>query len=235
MRVAIGYPPSGVNFLNPFAPGGIFIRHLLLAAALLLLAACGGDSGFVKTGSGESGVGGTGISLVKGNVTDIDGAGPGSMAFDDTSVSAGGRQSKLSPDGGFTLLDVPPADNLVLVFTDSEGKRVTLSLGPFPAGGTATVDDVDLDYSTGNATARNVEIEAPPGGSQGPGNPNGIGNGCEPKENGNGCSKGHGNAGGNGGSNGNNGNGNSGNANSGNNGNGNGNNGNGNNGNGNSG
>jgi hypothetical protein len=172
---------------------------MLAAAFCLLLSACGGGTSFVGTGSGESGVGGTGISLVKGNVADIDGAKPGSPTFENTSVSAGGQRSDLDPDGTFSLREVPAANALVLVFTDNLGNRVSLPLGSFPAGGSATVDDVRIDYDSGTADAVSIEITAPTAaaGAQGSANSNDAGNGCQPQPGEQGCSSSRGNAGGN--------------------------------------
>ena len=175
------------------------LRCILQTVLVMMLSACGGGTGFVDTGSGESGVGGTGISFVKGNVTDIDGAGPGSPVFSNTNVSAGNQLGKLRPDGTFSLSDVPADNALELVFSDNLGNRVSLPLGSFPSGGSATVDDVRIDYDGGTANAEAIKITGPPpgAGAQGNTNPGESGNGCQPQPGENGCSASRGNAGGN--------------------------------------
>ena len=130
----------------------------LIAALGLLLAACGSGSNVVKSGSGESGVGGTGISLVKGNVSNIDGAGQGSEQFAKTTVAAGNSRSQLDSNGNFILPGVEESEKLALNFSSGDGTTVTLPVGPLTRGATIEITDVQISYVAGTVTARAIRL-----------------------------------------------------------------------------
>lgn len=230
------------------------LRIILTLAVAVLVSSCGGQDGLVLSGSGESGIGGTGISYVKGNVSAINGDGvSGSTSTDDTgyskssitgtTVSGGGRTAMVQQDGSFILDNVMPQAHMVLSFRNSEGMVSTLDIGNVGVGQVSLVSDISIDYISGKARARTIQvIENNPGNTpgQGSGIPPATGN-SEAGQSGNGawtsgkdgpcgydpghsrgCSEGNRNDGGNsqnnnGQNNGNNGNGNNGNGNNGNN------------------
>lgn len=192
------------------------LKIILTLAIALLISSCGGDDGLTLSGSGESGIGGTGISYVKGNVRSVnDGeftaskaafnAGTSGIGIADTTVSGGGRTARVDPnDGSFILFDVPPQPQMILTFRNGSGGVSTLDIGSVGDGQTVEVHDINVDYRSGQARARSIKrIKNNPAGAtgQGPGTGNGnpgTGNPCSenPKET-QGCSQGNGNGNGN--------------------------------------
>ena len=129
------------------------MKSLLKLLTILFIAAglgsCGGSS--ETSSGGSSGFGGTGITLIRGNVSSVDGqsiamasgkwsegslewlladlvkhAIAQSVSAGDLTVSGGGRDSAVNSNGRFELINVEPSDDLVLVFSVN-GARVASS------------------------------------------------------------------------------------------------------------
>ncbi|MDZ7839939.1 MAG: hypothetical protein U5R46_03830 [Gammaproteobacteria bacterium] len=168
----------------------------LLLALTLILSSCG--SGTTTVGSGDSGIGGTGITTVTGNVSQIIADGPdaeqamvrrmiaGVMNWVAQPVNAqltflggiqvfgGGQLTTTDDNGNFVLEDVSPSDNFVLSFVFEDEKTVALPIGTVPAGARVSVNDIVVDMEQGFATPGNIEVEENfPGSGQG-GNPPGL-------------------------------------------------------------
>ena len=135
---------------------------MVLALALLCVS-CGGG-GDVATGGG-SGIGGTGISFVKGNVVSVDGQTNAGQAkalfastgiFEGVTVSGGGKSSPLNQFGGFELADVAPSENMVLTFDVSGSGSATLPVGMVGRGQTAIVTDITINTDSGNASSTSI-------------------------------------------------------------------------------
>jgi hypothetical protein len=141
----------------------MFMKHLTVLLIAAVCAACGGGSE-VASGGG-SGIGGTGISFVKGNVVSVNGqtnAGQAKALFASTgiyagvTVSGGGKTSTLNQFGGFELADVTPSENLVLVFNVEGSGNANLPVGLVGPGQTARVNDIKINTNSGDATASSI-------------------------------------------------------------------------------
>ncbi len=139
------------------------MKHLSALLIIAVCTACGGG-GEVASGGG-SGIGGTGISFVKGNVASVNGQANAGLSkalyastgiFAGVTVSGGGKTSALNQFGGFELADVTPSENLVLTFEVEGSGNATLPLGKVGPGETATVTDIAIDTSTGNASSSSI-------------------------------------------------------------------------------
>ncbi len=162
----------------------------LLVFLTLVLSSCGG--GTTTVGSGESGIGGTGITTVTGNVSQVIADGPdaehamvrrmiaGAVNWVAPPVNAdltllggihvigGGQFTTTDDSGNFVLEDVSPSNNFVLSFVFEDDETVALPIGTVPAGARVTVNDIVVDVDQGFATPGNVEIEENfPGSGQG--------------------------------------------------------------------
>jgi hypothetical protein len=141
----------------------MFMKRLFVLLIAVVCTACGGG-GEVASGGG-SGIGGTGISFVKGNVASVNGqtnAGQAKALFASTgifagvTVSGGGKTSTLNQFGGFELADVTPSENLVLTFEVEGSGNATLPVGRVGPGQTATVNDIAINTSTGNVSSSSI-------------------------------------------------------------------------------
>lgn len=155
-----------------------FLAATLVAAVALGLASCGDSST-----SGGSGVGGTGITTVSGNVASVtaSAAVPGDTrlawldrviepAFAQSSgvpgvggitVSGGGASTVTDPTGNFTLQGVVPSDNLVITFEVPGVPPIGLELGAVPAGAAVEVANIVIDTSALTATPGGINVESP--------------------------------------------------------------------------
>ena len=157
--------------------GGFLLAAFLVAS----MASCGGGG---STASGGSGIGGTGISFVKGNVSVINGQMIASIATETDAmphikvveilvpaalaqsfnplnivVSGGNRSTNLDQSGNFELQNVTPSGNFVLMFLFPDGSSVSLPIGAVSLGTTVTVINIKLDSVTGSASSEEVEVE----------------------------------------------------------------------------
>lgn len=164
-----------------------FLNPLIIILAMAL-SSCGG--GTHTAGAGGSGIGGTGITTVTGNVSQVVAQAPqdeqtlarrlfaGAMSWVSTPVNAeshqlggirvvgGGRMTTTDDSGHFVLEDVAPSDNFVLSFVFEENETITLPIGAVPPGSRARVNDIVVNVEQGFATPGDVEIEenfSPPG------------------------------------------------------------------------
>ncbi len=156
--------------------------QILVFAACLLLTSCGGG-GVAKSGGG-SGVGGTGITFVKGNILSVNGeliadansvTDPGfarylsnlviklamAQSIDPTSITVfgGGLSSKVNALGEFELPGVQPSNNFVLIFRFNDGSTASLSIGSVEIGSKVTVKDIVIDTNSGSAEPGPIEVE----------------------------------------------------------------------------
>lgn len=154
----------------------------------IALSSCGG--GTHTAGAGGSGIGGTGITTVTGNVSQVVARAPqgdqtlarrvlagavrwvsapaNAQAFQlgGIQVFGGGRMTTTDDSGNFVLEDVAPSDNFVLSFVFEDNETITLPIGAVPAGSRARVHDIVVDVEQGFATPSRVEIDEdfnPPG------------------------------------------------------------------------
>lgn len=166
----------------------------LVLAFALALSSCGG--GTTTVGSGESGIGGTGITTVVGNVSQVIDRDQGddlaraqiqravaeAMDWITTPVNAsstrlggikvfGGGQSATTDDSGnFKLEGVSPSDNFVLTFVFEDDETVSLPIGSVPPRSRVQVNNIVVDIEKGFATPGSVEVEEDfhgPGAGQG--------------------------------------------------------------------
>lgn len=156
----------------------LLFTALATAAALLLLASCGGSST-----SGGSGVGGTGITTVSGNVAQVTaravvpGRQPATrLAWLDllvepalaqaglagVTISGGGLSTVTDQAGNFALQGVQPSEDFVLRFEVPGVAPITLELGTVGAGVTVEVVNVVLDTSSLTATPGAIDVTSSP-------------------------------------------------------------------------
>jgi len=156
---------------------------IILLAATLVLASCGG--GGITAGVGGSGIGGTGITAttVNGNVVQVvaslvDPDRPAAtrmlaLAADlvvaslhaqtsgvaNIRVSGGGQESITDQQGKFSLKGVTPNPSFVLSLMLPDGQSIILGIGNVPAGATVQVNNIIVNKTQNNATPSNVEVE----------------------------------------------------------------------------
>lgn len=153
----------------------------LILILALALSSCGGGSD-TTAGVGGSGVGGTGITTVSGNVSQVVAAGPANqtlarrLLFDtvdwlaapvnanpdslaDIQVIGGGRVATTNDSGEFILEDVTPSDNFVLRFVIPEEDPILLPIGSVPDGARIRVINIVVDTGQGFATAGGIEVQ----------------------------------------------------------------------------
>lgn len=160
--------------------------HPLILVLTFALSSCGG--GTDTAGAGGSGIGGTGITTVTGNISQVVALAPqddqplarsllaGAFNWFSTPVNAqstppdddqrggiqvfgGGQLTTTNDDGEFVLEDVEPSDNFVLRFVFEENQTVTTSIGPVPPGALVTVSDIVVDTEQGFANPGSVRVE----------------------------------------------------------------------------
>lgn len=125
----------------------------------LLTASCGGGGDAVS--GGGSGIGGTGISFVKGNVVSVNGQTAAGQAkalfssatiFESVTVTGGGKSTPLNQFGGFELANVELSENLVLTFTVTDSGTAKLPVGQVASGQTITLRDIAINTGSGKAS-----------------------------------------------------------------------------------
>ena len=161
----------------------ISLRRLLLVTLALFLTSCGG--GVTSSGSG-SGIGGTGITLVSGNVSSVNGelyvqltdesgtdrliaisdwiikaghAQPSSISS--LKVSGGGQSVNVSTSGGFSLPNVAPNENFVLVFIVNGNQSIRMPIGQVKLGAAVTVKNINIDTRSSSARPADIEVVEP--------------------------------------------------------------------------
>lgn len=154
-----------------------FLRIVALISVLSLFS-CGGGSG-VTAGASGSGIGGTGVTLVRGNVATVVAAlerGGGrvrmlaglidvlsspaiaeSGSVFDIMVSGGGQSDATDELGRFELIGVRPSPNFVLTFAFSDGQRINLAIGSVPELVVVDVSNIVIDTQEGSATPSSIE------------------------------------------------------------------------------
>ena len=153
--------------------------HLLrklasIVVTALLLHACGGG-GVASTGSGGSGIGGTGMTLVQGNVLSVDGQlyvymeqhgegrlldwllHPAYAQVADIVVSGGGQSATVNSGGSFAQAGVTPSSDFILRFTVNGRDRAQVNIGKVNQGSVVTVRDISIDTRTSSAKPKEVE------------------------------------------------------------------------------
>ena len=159
-----------------------FLRIFALISTLvsaLAVVSCGGGSG-VTAGVGGSGIGGTGITLVRGNVATVVAvlensarvrmlagiidlfsrsaiAQPGEV--DGIVVSGGGQTDVTDEQGRFELIEVTPSSNFVITLTLQDGQVINLGIGSVPPSSAVQVNNIVVDARQGNASPSSVEVE----------------------------------------------------------------------------
>lgn len=160
-----------------------FLFSWLAVAVLtvIMLVACGGG---VSTGIGRgSGMGGTGTrAVVEGNVAAVTAQFERSMSnrlfagFVDIivaplkaqtgvpgiQVSGGDQATTTDTAGSFSLVGVEPSENFMLIFTLSNGQKISLQIGAVSAGALVRVSDIVLNTSQSTATPSNITKEDSP-------------------------------------------------------------------------
>lgn len=162
----------------------IYNRLAIVFASVLAFSSCGG--GESSTSSGGSGIGGTGITLVRGNVANVNGQAlvyimpektpnvvdyisewviPLSFAqagnLSSLTVSGGGQSSSVSTSGEFTLPDVTPSSNFVLTFTIDNRQNIPLRIGQVLEGAIVTVRNIAIDTNSGSAQPGGIDVQKP--------------------------------------------------------------------------
>jgi|GEM_PF-2908548 len=157
-------------------------KILCVIAFALLLSSCGGGSG-TTAGVGGSGIGGTGITLVRGNVATVvaslekeGGSGYARMvarmaslvsseaiaqsgSVNGIKVFGGEKQDVTDDQGRFDLIDVTPSANFIITLILVDGQRVDFSIGAVPDKAAVQVNNIVVDARQGNAKPSSVELE----------------------------------------------------------------------------
>lgn len=158
--------------------------NLLILAATLVLSSCGGGTN--TAGAGGSGIGGTGITTVTGNISQIITTAPDeeqalarrmiaglvnwlsapanaqAAQLGGVRVIGGGQSTTTDDSGAFVLEDVRPSDSFNLSFIFEDNQTITLPIGQVTAGKLVQVNDIVIDTAQGFANAGDVEIEDNP-------------------------------------------------------------------------
>lgn len=158
------------------------MKILSISALMWVLSSCGG--GGTTAGVGGSGIGGTGVTLVRGNVVtvtaalDLDRKGDGyarmlariadlisreavaqAGGVSGIRVSGGGKQDITDDLGRFDLIDVTPSSNFIITLVLSDGQRVDFSIGAVPDMAAVRVDNIVIDSGEGSAQPSSVEVK----------------------------------------------------------------------------
>jgi len=159
----------------------IFTRFLLIFLLGSILSSCGGGGSY--SASGGSGIGGTGVTFVRGNISSIDSQSVAltesrtqylvvkatqieilhlalaqSTDLADIVVFGGGKSSSLSRSGTFELANVEPSTQFTLTFRLSTGDELPLHVGVVPLGTTVVVNDISLNTNTGTAQSASINV-----------------------------------------------------------------------------
>lgn len=159
----------------------LFRRLAIVFLFALSFTSCGGGSS-----SSGSGIGGTGITLVRGNVTSVDGqlfvllspegthqsidyltewiiplsyAQSGSTGS--LTVSGGGQTTSVNSAGEFELPGVTPSANFVLTFKTDDNDTIPLGIGEVLNGAVVTVKNIRIDTKSGSAKPADIDVEEP--------------------------------------------------------------------------
>lgn len=168
----------------------VFTRLFLVLGTVLLFTSCGGGE---SSSSGGSGVGGTGVTQVRGNVSKVNGQDfvyitptisptvvdymaqwliPLSFAQSNNSsnliVSGGGQSSTVNAAGEFILANVSPSSSFVMTFTIDSRQDIPLNIGEVQKGAVVTVSNIAINTNTGNAQPGGIEVVAPDAPADGP-------------------------------------------------------------------
>jgi len=158
----------------------LFRRLAIVFIFALSFASCGGGSS-----SSGSGIGGTGITLVRGNVTSVDGqlfvllspegtyhsidyltewiiplSYAQSNGTDSLTVSGGGQTTTVNSAGEFELPGVTPSANFVLTFK-TDGDSIPLGIGEVLNGAVVTVKNIRIDTKSGSAKPADIDVKEP--------------------------------------------------------------------------
>jgi len=155
-----------------------FTIYAAVIAILWLLTSCGGSST-----SGGSGIGGTGITSVRGNVVSVvaqlrfpvsdqlharllaavlDFISTPVIAQSSVSgirVNGGGQAAITDETGRFALDDVAPDRNFLITLTLSSGQAISLGIGSVPEGALVQVNNIVIDTTQGSAAPDSIEVE----------------------------------------------------------------------------
>jgi hypothetical protein len=153
----------------------------IIFAITLFFTSCGGGSS-----SSGSGIGGTGITLVQGNVSSVDGqlfvtinpegsqqavamltewiiplsyAQSGSQGL--LTVSGGGQSTSVNSSGEFQLPGVTPSTHFVLTFVAAGNNTIPLGIGEVPKGATVTVKNIAIDTNDSSAKPAEIDVKEP--------------------------------------------------------------------------
>ena len=157
----------------------LVIRSSLFIVLISLITSCGSPSSF---SGGESGIGGTGIALVKGNITDLNSVNSTQVSNENSAVIAslkilisdalaqsgslqgiavygGGQSAITNRNGGFVLVDVMPSENFSLVFIVPGGQfPITLEVGEVSLAQVTNVMNIRIDSDADLASFESVEV-----------------------------------------------------------------------------
>lgn len=163
--------------------GRFNIRLAAVIAAIVFLTSCGG--GGTTAGAGGSGIGGTGITAtVNGNVAQVVAQGPSpnqsgitvrmlaaivdllaaqvnaqTSGVGGIAVQGGGQQTVTDSAGRFSLPNVTPSDNFLILLTLQDNQQIGLNIGPVPAGSAVQVDNIVVNKSQNSARPSSVNVE----------------------------------------------------------------------------
>jgi len=194
------------------------VRFVHAGILVLALASCGG--GLSTAGNGGSGVGGTGITRVSGNVVQVvaseqetsnreargglfvslvrwisRGAIAQSTSLGGIRVSGGGQSTTTDTSGDFELLGVRPGDDFRLTFEAAGSRPIVLPVGEVSTGASVEIKDIVLDTLNGTAEAAEIRIQENPGNVNSIGADNGSCTQGNEANQGNPCDPGQGNQG----------------------------------------
>lgn len=166
----------------------------IVLAFSLVLTSCG--DGSTTAGTGGSGVGGTGITTISGNVAQVTAqatprdrgrhrrllasvaqflgrpAQAQSVGVGNIQVFGGGQITTTDGAGNFALQGVTPSQNFVLNFTLPDDRTFALPIGAVPEGSRVVVVNVRLESDQRVAFADDVRVEED---DDGPGDDAGAG------------------------------------------------------------
>jgi hypothetical protein len=161
------------------------ILSVFALASTLTLVSCGGGSG-VTAGVGGSGIGGTGVTLVRGNVATVVAALEGgarvrilagvidlisrpviaqSGSVEGIMVSGGGQADVTDELGRFELIGVTPSPDFVLTLVVTNGQPANLGIGSVAENSAVQVNNIVVDARQGSATSSSVDVKDNSGSS----------------------------------------------------------------------
>lgn len=153
------------------------VRCVFVCLATVLVISCGGGS----VAGDESGIGGTGLTFVKGNVASVNGVSAARLTEESgmlallsslispavaqtanlsgIEVAGGGKSTTTDAMGDFVLADVQPSNAFMLRFTFPNGRVVNLNIGPVGDQTIVDVSNIAIDTATGQATFTTIAVE----------------------------------------------------------------------------